>query len=118
MNIIKALITTAILTISATASADPVGGRWFADGYITPGNIDSFRLTLRGEETTAIRVSGSGSGGDIDCQLYDENANVVVQDIDSEDGCSMVVTPRWTGPFALFIKNNGIRGSVYTARAW
>jgi hypothetical protein len=117
----KSITATATVTAAALlglaaspAAADPAGGPKYASGGLYPNHYIGYDFVLIGSEVTVINVAGSGSG-DIDCQLLDQNGNVVVQDYSGSDSCRMFITPRWTGPFRLVLINNGRYPTNYAA---
>lgn len=64
--------------------------------------------TLRLEAGRSFRIVVDGDGDtDLDAFLYDENDNLLDQDIDLTDFCILEVRPRWTGNFRLEIRNLG-----------
>ena len=72
----------------------------------------TWNLLLAGGVPALIVVDGDGDS-DLDAVLYDENGNMVDFDIDSTDYCVLSVTPRWSGPFTLEIRNVGARANLY-----
>lgn len=67
---------------------------------------DIYNVTLKKGETFYIYVSGDGDT-DLDLFVYDENDNMVDSDVEGDDECLCVVTPKWTGKFKIKIKNYG-----------
>ena len=70
---------------------------------------DIYNITFRGGEYAYVSVIGDGDT-DLDLYIYDQNGNLIAQDIDYTDRCVCTWTPRWTGSFRIKIVN---RGSVY-----
>lgn len=76
---------------------------------VKANTTDVYNVTLKKGETFYIYVSGDGDT-DLDLFIYDENGNLIDSDVDSDDECLCIVTPKWTGKFKVQIKNYG---SVY-----
>ena len=77
-------------------------------GYET----DLWTLSLRAGVSYTIVVDGDGDS-DLDIVLRDENGRVIDSDLDYTDFCVVTVTPRWSGPFELEIRNLGRRANLY-----
>ena len=45
-----------------------------------------------------------------------ENGNLIDCDTDATDFCVLTVTPRWSGPFTLEVRNLGRRANLYEIR--
>lgn len=78
------------------------------------GRIDArsrltYQVTFQAGELARVAVVGDGDT-DLDLYIFDQNGNLIVQDIDFSDRCLVEWTPRWTGTFYIRIVN---RGSVY-----
>jgi len=110
-KIIGMLSIVATLSISAITFAGAVGGPKFVQQSVPAQSTDYYQLYFRGNELASVEVKGDGDT-DIDCYVYDQNRNLVAQDIRSADYCVLNWVPRWTGPFTVFVKN---QGSVYNA---
>ena len=113
-KIIGALSIIATLSISAISFAGAVGGPKVVKESVRPMSTDFYQIYFRGNEVAHVEVKGDGDT-DLDCYVYDQNRNLVAQDIDSTDYCVLNWVPRWTGPFTLFIKNQGDVSNVYVA---
>ncbi len=94
------------------AQADPVGGPQQAIEIVQPLTSDYYTVTLRAGELTIIALSGSGTS-DLDLYLYDENGNLIEQDLGMNDSARVSVVPRWTGPFRVRVQNRGMRPNLY-----
>lgn len=67
---------------------------------------DIWKCRFRGGEVARVIVVGDGDT-DLDLYIYDENNNLIAQDIDYTDNCVCSWTPMWTGTFTIKIKNRG-----------
>ena len=67
---------------------------------------DIYNVTLKKGETFYIDVAGDGDT-DLVLFVYDENDNMGDSDVEGDDECLCVVTPKWTGKFKIKIKNYG-----------
>lgn len=116
-SFISAALAALVLCAAASASADPVGGEKTDRDLLRPDQGVRYTVVLRAKETTIVNVNGDGNG-DIDCAIYDENGNMITSDYSGRDGCSMSVTPAWTGEFFVRLINNGDESSIYDLRIW
>jgi hypothetical protein len=78
------------------------------NGIIGPGGSEFFDVVLQGGHTYAIGVQPFEVGVDFDLHVYDENGNMVTEDISPAADAYCAITPRWTGPFRLVV--NSVRG--------
>jgi hypothetical protein len=78
-------------------------------GVIGPGQAEMFDVVLRGGVRYGIFVHPFEPGVDFDLHVYDENGNLIEQDITTASDAYCFVTPRWTGPFRL--KVDSARGA-------
>lgn len=86
-----------------------VGGPQYAESNVAAYGTDIYRVKFRGGEIARVVVSGDGDT-DLDLYVYDENGNLITNDIDYTDQCVCTFQPRWTGMFVIKIVN---RGRVY-----
>lgn len=64
--------------------------------------LKSQTYTLEEGSTYSILVFGdNGRVADIDCQVRDENGNVIGTDADDTNTAVVTLTPRWTGAFTI-----------------
>lgn len=77
-------------------------------GVIGPGRAEYFDVVLQGGHTYSVFVRPFEPGVDFDLRIYDENGNLVTQDVDLHADAHCRVHPRWTGPFRLVV--NAARG--------
>lgn len=105
-------IIASLLFTSSIALADPVSGPIVDNDLLRPGQTVRYTVACNADETTLFVVRGDGDG-DIDCCLFDGNANVIACDNSSADGCSLRVVPAWTGRFFFVATNNGRYSSYY-----
>jgi hypothetical protein len=101
------------LTIAAAAAASPVGGaKYDADVLGGFASVD-YTVNLWGGEATVIRLSGDGDS-DLDLLVFDENGNLIAEDLSYSDQAMAIVEPRWTGQFTVRVINAGARANAYT----
>jgi hypothetical protein len=77
-------------------------------GVIGPGGAEYFDVVLHGAHTYQVMVQPMEIGVDFDLHVYDENGNLVNEDISPAANAYCAITPRWTGPFRLVV--NSTRG--------
>lgn len=77
-------------------------------GVIGPGGAEFFDVVLHGGHTYAVQVNPFEPGVDFDLHVYDENGNLITEDITTASDAYCAITPRWTGPFRLVV--NSARG--------
>ena len=110
MNVSKIFIgTVASFILGASAFAGAVNGPKFADTKVNANSTDRFTINFRANERAVVYVEGDGDT-DLDLFIYDENGNLIAQDIDNTDSCIAAWTPKWSGSFIIRVKN---RGNVY-----
>lgn len=78
--------------------------RW--NGTLEPRAGIEYNLQLRGKETAMIDVKGDGHGAAL-ITLTDESKEVVDEDKDDSDTCSLKVIPSHTSDYKVVIVNNG-----------
>lgn len=96
----------ALVNNCKSATRGAVGGSIYRHDCVRGNATDVWRFRFRGGETAYVVVSGDGDT-DLDLYVYDENGNLITQDIDLTDQCVVAFTPRWTGYFTIKIKNRG-----------
>ena len=70
--------------------------------YIRHDEWKTQTLTLDKGVTYAVIVFGdNGRVADIDCQVLEENENVISTDADKTNTAVVSVTPKWTGQFTI-----------------
>jgi hypothetical protein len=72
-------------------------------GVIGPGNAEFFDVVLRGQHLYQIDVHPSEPGVDFDLQVFDENGNLINEDLSESADAYAAIVPRWTGPFRLVV---------------
>jgi len=88
------------------------GGPKVGHDTIDPYGIDTYSITLLGDEYAKIEVYGDHST-DLDLYLIDENGNQVAKDEGPTDHCMVDGVPKWTGPFKVRILNRGGSSNSY-----
>jgi hypothetical protein len=114
----KAFILGLLLTAASFgAYASPVGGGQEISTVVPAYSTDAYTVTLLGGEETLITFEGDCAPGeqDIDLWVYDENGYLI--DKVTDYGCSgtIVIFPKWTGPFSIHIENDN---HPYNTRYW
>lgn len=74
----------------------PAGQKW------------TVRLNARGGEPLMVGVRRDGATG-MDLKIYDENDNLVCQDLSQNATLYCRVNPIWSGPFSVVVVNHGAR---------
>lgn len=74
-------------------------------GVLGPGQAEHFDVVLQSGVMYAVHVSPVEKGVDFDLYIYDENGNLVQQDVTTSSDALCVITPRWTGPFRMIVKS-------------
>lgn len=115
-NII-ATIAAVLLLGSSVATADPVDGSVVANGVLSPGERDYYRVTVRGGEVTRLFARGDGDG-DIDCVFTDAYGDVYAYDRDSTDTCLIDIAPARTMTLRVIITNAGGLTDFYNLRIY
>lgn len=77
-------------------------------GIIGPGGSEYFDVVLSANHTYSVLVDAFDNSVDFDLHVYDENGNLVDEDISAAADAYCTITPRWTGPFRLIV--NAHRG--------
>ena len=107
-------LCTALLFTTATASASPYGGRHIAQDYVSGYSTDSYsHLTFRAGERSVVSVQGNGYTA-LQVRVFDENGNLITQDVCQQDACVVAWTPRWNGGFRITIQNLGGYANRYS----
>jgi len=104
---IVALITVAAMGLQAIGG-DVTGPNLHKD-QVLANHTDIYEITFEGDEKAIVAVIGDGDT-DLDLFIYDENDNLIGEDTDLTDRCSVEWTPSWTGKYSIKVKN---LGSVY-----
>ena len=114
-NLAMAVICSMLMsgTVLASNGVEPVADAEVTYDYLVDQTetvkanaSDIYNVTLKKGETFYIYVSVDGDT-DLDLFVYDENDNMVDSDVEGDDECLCVVTPKWTGKFKIKIKNYG-----------
>lgn len=103
------LLTVILLSLSSLARGEETLDQKL--DVVAANDTESYTMTLKAGVAYAIVVLGDHST-DLDFFLLDENDNVVARDTDLTDVCALRVTPRWSGPFRLRIRNLGIEANL------
>ncbi|MFP2905205.1 hypothetical protein ACLESD_09145 [Pyxidicoccus sp. 3LFB2] len=84
-----------------------------------PEAMARYQVVLQAEEQYAIFSTGDEGVADLDILVVDENGNEVARDEQVDPNPVVILTPRWTGSFVIYIKNVGLTpGWSYTAIAF
>lgn len=82
---------------------------------LQPGQTMDYTVTLRAGVSYCIFAAGDERIRDLDIFVYDENANLIDRDTSRDAIPSVSVTPAWTGPFKVRVKNFRGYGAGYYA---
>ena len=74
-------------------------------GVLGPGQAEYFDVVLHSGVVYSVYVAPVEQGVDFDLYVYDENGNLVQQDVSTSSDALCLITPRWTGPFRLMVKS-------------
>jgi len=74
------------------------------EGVLGTGGEEYFDVVLNGGVPHTVYVHPSEPGVDFDLEVYDQNGNLVTEDISYATDAYCIVTPAWTGPFRLVVK--------------
>ena len=86
---------------------------------LSPGQSMKYTVTLYAGVTYVLFAAGDASIRDLDIYLYDENGNLISKDTQTDRYPVVTVTPRWTGPFRMYVKNHrGRRGWYHSVIAY
>ena len=77
-------------------------------GVIGPGGVEYFDVVLTGNHLYQVDVEPTEVGVDFDLHVYDENGNLVSEDVSESPSAYCQILPRWTGPFRIVV--NSVRG--------
>ena len=73
---------------------------------VSASGTDTFREIYRAKEIAEVCIVGDGDT-DLDLFIYDENGNLICEDIGFTDRAYCNWTPRWEGLFEIVIENLG-----------
>lgn len=68
--------------------------------------------TYRGGRRATVSLAGNGATN-LDLYVYDENGNLICKSTRGWDRESCAWSPRWTGPFKIYVVNRGYRTNFY-----
>ncbi|RYD62962.1 MAG: hypothetical protein EOP58_12305 [Sphingomonadales bacterium] len=103
-------IIEAVEAAQAEASKGVVGGAIRTVQYV-PGNTTwTVRFAARGGEPLVVGARRD-SATPVDLKIYDENGNLVCQDMSHNVTLYCRVNPIWTGPFSVQAINHGGSGT-------
>jgi hypothetical protein len=74
-------------------------------GVVGPGAAQFYDVMLQSGHTYAVGVHPFQPGVDFDLQVFDENGNLITEDISAAPDAYCAITPRWTGPFRLVVES-------------
>lgn len=76
-------------------------------GVLNAGESADYQVTLRGGETYSIYVEVDPDRPEIDFDLfvYDENHNLVIQDVATDSDAFCLIRPEQTGSFRLMVRS-------------
>jgi hypothetical protein len=103
-------VLAAIESAQAEASRGVVGGAISTVQYVPAQTVWTVRFAARGGEPLVV-AARRDSATPVDMKLYDENGNLVCQDMSHNVTMYCRVNPIWTGPFSLQLSNHGGSGT-------
>lgn len=92
------------------ASRGAVGGAIGLTQYVPGGTTWTVRFSARGGEPLVVGARRD-SATPVDLKVYDENGNLVCQDMSHNVTLYCRVNPIWTGPFSVQAINHGDSGT-------
>lgn len=75
-----------------------------ATGALMAGEEESFEVVLTADRSHEIYVRPDDPMADFDLGVFDEDGNLVEQDITTNSDALCVITPRWTGMFTVVVR--------------
>lgn len=109
----KKFIFGIIFMFSFITFAGSVNGPQHKRSTVNANSTDVYNIVFEEQRLATVRVSGDGST-DLDCYVYDNNDNLVGEDVNSLDECLIMFTPKWTGKFKVKIRNLGSQPNEYS----
>ena len=88
-----------------------VGGAIGTTQYVPGQTVWTVRFNARGGEPLVIGTK-RGSYAEVDLKVFDENGNLVCQDLSHDVVLACQVNPIWTGAFKVQVINHGNSGSA------
>lgn len=75
-------------------------------GVLNPGESADYQVALEGGQTYSIYVKVEPDRPEIDFDLfvYDENDNLIIQDVATDSDAFCLITPEQTGTFRLMVR--------------
>lgn len=86
------------------------GGAIGTSQYVPGQTVWTVRFTANGGEPLIVGTKRY-SYADVDLKIYDENGNLVCQDLSHDQVLACRVNPIWTGAFSVQVVNHGSTGS-------
>jgi hypothetical protein len=74
-------------------------------GVVGPGQAEFFDVVLESGHTYSVDVQPTQPDVDFDLRVYDENGNLITEDVSTAPDAYCLVTPRWTGPFRFMVNS-------------
>ena len=97
--------TESVQKLVKSSTRGSVSGPYY-DVDCASGNGGSFRYTISFYANSYGEVSvRSLNGCDYDLFIYDENGNLIDQDVSYSSNAYCSFVPRWTGRFTIVVKN-------------
>lgn len=88
------------------------GARYVADFAYANGGCTYYDWYFDGGRLAEVGVH-SMDGADLDLFIYDENGNFITSDERVKDGAYCSFTPKWTGLFRIYVKNNASYNATF-----
>jgi MarR-like DNA-binding transcriptional regulator SgrR of sgrS sRNA len=74
-------------------------------GVVGPGHAEFFDIALESGHSYLVDVQPTQPDVDFDLRVFDENGNLITEDITTAPDAYCRVTPRWTGPFRFVVNS-------------
>ena len=101
-NTLRSLgILAATLVLSAAAAAPPSPAPLELTGVLRDGTYRIHSVTLRAGYSYTLAGACDDDCDDLDLQIFDENGNLIDEDLLEDDIPVVSVSPSWTGVFRV-----------------
>lgn len=98
-----------------------------SDIYVDPDNIGTVEYVSEGSQMEISRTffsgqayviiaSGDEDAIDINIQVFDENDNLIAEDLEPAKDAVAIISPKWTGPCTIHVilkKASAAKGAAY-----
>lgn len=105
------LLMFSLLTSKVNATVLNYGSKTGVQ-YIVPYTYDTFWESFVGGANGGVTIIGDGNA-DLDLYIYDQNGNTICTSTSAGSYEYCAFNPKWTGPFKIVVKNQGLYSSNY-----